>query len=90
MNKTSEKEASRNITLMLIMTSFIYIIGTMPSKIALVISLVNPRADVTVLNTMGVFTLYAFPAVKLFVYIAYNKLFRKQFMDYLKLIKLYK
>jgi hypothetical protein len=87
--KTYEKEASKNITLMLIVTSFIYIIGTLPSRIALVIGLVYPSAPfLGILKTTGSISLYLFPGVKLVVFIAFNKLFRQQFMDFLKLFKL--
>jgi hypothetical protein len=87
--KTSEREASKNITLMLIMTSFIFIIGTLPSRVYIIIGLVYPSAPfLGILRTTGSVSLYLFPGVKLLVFIAFNKLFRQQFMDYLKLFKL--
>jgi hypothetical protein len=87
--KTSERKASKNITLMLIVTSFIYIIGTLPSKTNQVIGLVYPSAPfLDDLSIAGVVVLYMFPGVKLIVYISFNKLFRQQIKDYLKIFKL--
>jgi hypothetical protein len=74
---------------MLIITSFLYISGTLPSKLGLIVNLVSPNAAFqSDLATVGIFFLYLFPGVKLGVYIAFNKVFRDQFLAYLRLMKL--
>jgi hypothetical protein len=86
--KNAEKEASKNITLMLIITSFIYIMGTLPSRIGRIVLLFYPSAPYQGnFNIAAVLMLYCFPGIKLIVFISFNKLFREQFLEYLKLFK---
>jgi hypothetical protein len=88
-NRTTEHEASRNITLMLIATSFLYTAGTLPYMLSNVVAFVNPAAAFeNDLITVGSFFIIIFPGVKLFVYAFFNKLFRQQLVTYLRAVKI--
>jgi hypothetical protein len=75
---------SINLTLMLISTSFLYVIGNAPYSVYYIstrIFYINPRRIKT-LFTISQISIYLLITLKAFVYYSFNKVFRKQFNSY--------
>ena len=83
-----EKEANRNITRMLISTSFLYIFGNIPYSIYYIstrIFGIKP-SDLNILFAFSQLSLYLLIILKVFVYYFFNRLFRKQLNCYFSIL----
>ena len=79
-------KASKNITLMVIWTSAIYVIGNIPQTVAYVMSLIIGISYQYSLNyniSIGFF--FFIHGINIFIYIRFNKLFRKILIGYFRL-----
>ena len=84
---TTKWKASKNITLMVIWTSAIYVIGNIPQTVAYVMSLIIGISYQYSLNyniSIGFF--FFIHGINIFIYIRFNKLFRKILIGYFRLI----
>jgi hypothetical protein len=73
---------------MLIVTSFLYIVGNLPYMLSTLLGMFNIHSDFQIgLLYLGLVCIYSFPALKLFVYFYFNKLFRDQCLSYLRTLR---
>jgi hypothetical protein len=87
---STSHEASRNVTLMLISVSFLYVIGTIPYMAVMIILFTNAPVNGEVLYYLiliAYFALLTFPGLKFFVYFLFNRLFRQQVSNYLRSLR---
>jgi hypothetical protein len=87
----TDKEASNSIVVMLIMTSFIYNLGTLPRMISYVVYYVDSSASYQqALEIVGSYFIILFPGVKFLVYMTFNRLFREQFKACFRFLRLFR
>lgn len=84
-----ELRISRNVTLMLIANSFVYIFGNLIQRLTTLNSLLGWIKDpytLSILSYVGQSFLFAYPGLKSFVYLTFNKGYRRIYFRYLKVI----
>lgn len=75
-------KASRNITLMVVWTCFLYIFGTAPYALCYIGSFIIPNSYELILFTnLSLGMLFLSHGVNIFVYFSYNNLFRDVFFS---------
>ena len=85
-NAQSESEAGRNVTLMLISMSSLYICGTTPYMFAFVSRYLNWSFETTnILFTISSPILFLFPGMKIFVFIFFFLKYRQQIKQFFQL-----
>lgn len=86
-NNNENKKATRNMTRMAILTSFMNVVGTCPYTILYILQ--NAGASVRISNDVNnviYILLFGYPGLNIFIYILYNKLYRDVLVGYFKKI----
>lgn len=87
---SAEDKASRNVTYMLISISFVYIFGNIVYRAYMIIRITQAKVDPVILRNLGYagnFMIYLYPGLKIFVYFAFNPLFRVRFLAPVSMLK---
>jgi hypothetical protein len=81
--KESESRASRNITFLVISTSLLYAVGTLPYTISYILSSAGSSAPLEY-RRFAVFMLFFSHGSNIFIYFSFNKLYRGILFEYIK------
>jgi hypothetical protein len=84
---TPEQQASRDLTRMLIATSFLYVAGNLPFTLGFLMMFFSSSFN-SLIGFISSYVMFILPGLKLIVYFAFNKAFRTQCFEYLRLTKL--
>lgn len=86
-NQQSPDDAMRNITKMVIFTSFSDVLGTIPYAIAyILIHSVYTQAQINTFYQISLITLNLAPALDILIYYFFNRLFREVLKGYIRKI----
>ena len=85
MQKIAAQKASRNITLMVVWTCFLYVFGTAPYTLAYISSyLMEYNQNLYSYTIFSLGMLFLAHGVNFFVYFSFNTIFRSVFFGYFK------
>lgn len=77
-----ESRRTRRIAVMLTATCFVYIAGTTPFVFYNAGQYVNFGSAQPILQIVGIFCIFFYPGVKIYIYLLFNQFFRDQFISY--------